>query len=169
MDLKQERLDNLQKQIDSLECNHPKVEIRLKGPHYARQCIRCGSIVGQWISHDKVLKKDTIKPFDENLRDNYLATVRELRAALLECQRDTQKQDFNTWYQEYLKSNEWSDKRSRVLSRCGYICEGCGKNRASIVHHLSYVNVGHDFLFELVGLCQDCHSTLHNKEGENVK
>ena len=33
-------------------------------------------------------------------------------------------------------------------------------------HHLTYENVGEEFLFELVALCSDCHERLHQKRRE---
>ena len=32
---------------------------------------------------------------------------------------------------------------------------------AKQVHHTTYANVGHEFLFELVALCPECHNRYH--------
>jgi len=162
MDFKKARLDNLQNQIDRLECDHPKKTITKRGPHFCWQCFRCGSIVGQWIPHDKVLNKDQVPNFDDTLKSKYLATVREYKTEFSEIKREIEKTDFDAWYAEYLKSDEWKQKRALVLARCADICEGCRKKRAIIVHHKTYINVGREFLFELVGLCKECHDSLHD-------
>lgn len=67
------------------------------------------------------------------------------------------------WYKKYLNSAEWSERRTKVLKRCNEICEGCGENPATDVHHQTYDHVGYEFLFELLGLCRDCHARFHNK------
>lgn len=44
------------------------------------------------------------------------------------------------------------------------LCEGCGKARATQVHHKTYRNLGDEFLFELVALCDACHKRLRAKK-----
>ncbi len=63
-------------------------------------------------------------------------------------------------YQKYLLSNEWRDIRKLALERDRYICQICNKV-AEEVHHLTYAHLGHEYLFELVSLCQDCHETQY--------
>jgi 5-methylcytosine-specific restriction endonuclease McrA len=46
------------------------------------------------------------------------------------------------------------------------MCEGCGDEKAQEVHHKTYKNVGDEFLFELVALCNTCHDRYHKIEGE---
>lgn len=72
--------------------------------------------------------------------------------------------DWWEWYNDYLSSEEWKLRRSKVMTRCLGLCEGCLDNHASQVHHLTYEHVGEEFLFELVGLCASCHDRLHHKE-----
>ena len=69
-------------------------------------------------------------------------------------------------YSAYLQTAEWQTLRARVLDRCQRVCEGCGERPAADVHHLSYRHVGQEFLFELVGLCRECHERLHSTSGE---
>jgi hypothetical protein len=64
-------------------------------------------------------------------------------------------------YSEYLKTGHWLEIRERIIKRCNGICEGCGENKATQVHHLTYKNKGNEFLFELIGLCSDCHNRIH--------
>lgn len=70
---------------------------------------------------------------------------------------------FGWWYKKYLASESWAKKRKLVFERCAYICEGCGIEPAAQVHHGTYDHVGYEFLFELVGICQECHKRYHNK------
>lgn len=162
----------IKNQIENLNlCEHIKTEIRSRGMHYGNQCTRCGEWVGGWIKHNEISdsEKEFIKPFDETIRENYNSTRSDLYVELSKirdekCCAEIEKK--REWYREYLKSPEWKGKRLKVLARCGYLCEGCGIYKASQVHHLTYNNVGNEFLFELVGLCSKCHSEIHDKDGE---
>lgn len=69
--------------------------------------------------------------------------------------------DWPELYADYLKSQEWADRRERVLRRAGYRCEGCQDRPANEVHHLTYDHWGNEFLFELVAMCGECHSRWH--------
>lgn len=73
-------------------------------------------------------------------------------------------------YEEYLQSAEWLEKRRQVMRRCGGMCEGCGHRRARCVHHIRYPRgckpgsvewIEREKLFDLVGLCEDCHIHVH--------
>jgi 5-methylcytosine-specific restriction endonuclease McrA len=61
-------------------------------------------------------------------------------------------------------SSAWFDKRSLVIKRCNNVCEGCGLNDVNEVHHRHYDRVGYEFLFDLIGLCRECHDKLHRYE-----
>lgn len=169
MDIKQHqdsRLENLQNQISSLECTHQKKEIRCrtasnKTKMFKVQCVRCGELFGEWISHHKIKDPENIIEIDDNLIRNYNMSCNELRVALQDRIKELDKIDFFGWYKEYLKSPEWREKRLLVLDRCNDICEGCMKKVAEEVHHLTYANVGKEFLFELIGLCVGCHERIH--------
>lgn len=66
-------------------------------------------------------------------------------------------------YRDHLASPEWRELRLLVLKRCNGICEGCGRRPASEVHHLTYVHLGEEFLWELRAVCGGCHSRFHGK------
>jgi hypothetical protein len=76
-----------------------------------------------------------------------------------EQQRQKQEADARWWadYNRYLESPQWRVRRDAVLHRANWICEGCGKNRATEVHHLNYDHVKHEMLFDLVAICRTCH------------
>ena len=63
-------------------------------------------------------------------------------------------QNWPELYADYLKSQQWADKRDRVLRRANYHCEGCAQRPATDAHHLTYEHVTQEFLFELVALCR---------------
>jgi 5-methylcytosine-specific restriction endonuclease McrA len=94
----------------------------------------------------------------------------EREIAIREAEREQSNRLWWLAYDEYLRSPTWREKRRGVLLRCDGMCEGCGDQRATQVHHKSYpqdVMPGSDEwirlekLFDLVALCDECHSDLH--------
>ena len=65
-------------------------------------------------------------------------------------------------YENYLLCPEWKRKRQFIIER-DKICQGCLDAPIHDVHHLTYANVGKEFMYELVGLCRECHSRCHKK------
>jgi len=68
---------------------------------------------------------------------------------------------FWRWYSDYLDTDTWRVRRRLVLERAGGLCEGCRKEPATQVHHLTYDHVEHEFLWELVAVCRECHERFH--------
>lgn len=66
-------------------------------------------------------------------------------------------------YNEHLASDKWKDLRNKVFRRQSGICAGCESGAVEHVHHLTYAHMGDEFLFELLGLCIDCHLKLHDR------
>lgn len=73
----------------------------------------------------------------------------------------------------YRKSRDWQRCRRYVLARCRGICERCGRNRATEVHHV--VEMREEFLDDealyrryavnpdnCLGLCRSCHDAIRN-------
>ena len=65
-------------------------------------------------------------------------------------------------YTKYMESAEWIAKRNLVLKRDGFVCKRCGNAKNLAVHHITYANLGHEDLDDLVTLCKDCHGHLHS-------
>ena len=68
-------------------------------------------------------------------------------------------------YSEYLKTDKWRALRKKVMTRCNGMCEGCMSKPVHDVHHLTYSNIYDELLFQLVGLCRDCHEKAHGLKG----
>ena len=67
-------------------------------------------------------------------------------------------------YEAHLASEAWRRTCNKVRDRAHGICEGCGERRDAVdVHHLTYENMGNEFMFELVLICRDCHDRLHGR------
>ena len=68
------------------------------------------------------------------------------------------------FYYTYLKSPEWEVKRQDIFDRCNGTCEICRRARAVLVHHTTYESLGEELLEDLLGLCKNCHTSLHREE-----
>lgn len=160
-------------------CHHPNREVRRRKDSLGRdtfveQCLDCGAVCSANLSKSKVAKLGLLADFDEELQkagwERERARWEELRA---EADRQGRERDAEWWgkYNAYLQTPEWKAKRLAVLRRCGGLCEGCGQELATTVHHRTYAHVGAEFLFELVGLCENCHTRFHphmQKEAERA-
>lgn len=138
--------------------------------HYCYQCCLCKRSVGGFISKEKVKtlidSGEKIESWDqdgldriERLRNDNFLRSREER------ERKQAERTTKWWqsYKQHLQSNDWTMKRNAVFRRSGGMCECCLTNRATEVHHLSYKNVGHEFLPELTATCNSCHSSAHEE------
>lgn len=67
-------------------------------------------------------------------------------------------------YEKHLKSSHWNHLRQKALKRDGRKCSLCGATKNLIVHHLTYKNLGDEYLHELQVLCKKCHQTTHERE-----
>ena len=69
-------------------------------------------------------------------------------------------------YRKYLNSKAWSETREKFFEQVGRQCI-CG-NTATQVHHKTYDNIGKEnLLTELAGLCDSCHTGVHQSENPN--
>lgn len=144
------------------ECEHERTELRRRvvangAVQYVYQCLTCGKSMNQPVAHAKV--RGNPPDFDETLETQY----RQQRAVEYDAYQAARKAEFDGEYGAYLRSPEWAAKRRLVMKRCGGICEGCMVNPATQVHHLTYDHVGDELLFELVGICRQCHEKVHAK------
>jgi len=149
-------------------CQHPRLSpprLRLtkNGPRHRRQCQDCGAAVGNAVSKIDAEKENGARPalpFDEAFYERGQrreADHQQARLAAHQAKRTAWWQ----WYDRYLQSPEWRDKRYRVLRRAKGVCEGCLLFPAAHIHHTTYAHVGNELLFELVALCEGCHDRVH--------
>ena len=66
-------------------------------------------------------------------------------------------------YDQHLKSAKWNVTRSEIIIRDGGMCTQCGATTRLDVHHITYRNLGHEPLTDLVTLCRSCHDGRHGK------
>lgn len=159
-------INYLNNHIDSLESNF---ERRFKQLLWKQQGLSC-RICNRIYDYDKeYVKKGSIVFFDDKNQKQakeFECYDCRINDELYENKKINKKNNNKkVWssYKEYLLSNEWKQKRYLIILRCQNICEGCRENKVDNVHHLTYDNVYNEFLFELVGLCKDCHERFHKK------
>jgi 5-methylcytosine-specific restriction endonuclease McrA len=156
-------------------CQHEKAEIRRRparggAVHFYRQCLTCGESVGSAVGRANVPSE--VKPWDDVLGPRYRAKKDAERKAITQKHVRIQREgEAGFWksYNEYLNSDEWRGKRAKVMERAGNLCEGCRSKPATQVHHLHYRHVFAEFLFELVAVCEECHTRLHAEDEPEQK
>ena len=153
---------------DAPKCDHSETDLRrmrrADGVWVARpQCLVCGHGL-QFVKKETVPGFEFLPVFDKDLQaawrekvDRYYKDRRE------EYQRALADHDAKwwEWYSSYLRTDRWRRVRERVLARDRYQCAGCGERRATQAHHMTYVRVGREMLFDLVSVCDQCHEACH--------
>ena len=64
-------------------------------------------------------------------------------------------------YQLYLATPEWRRKRDEVFDRENGLCQGCKQEPIEHVHHVTYSHIYDELLFQLIGVCENCHRKSH--------
>lgn len=158
------------------ECTHENQGLRRgtnKGgaPVIRMQCLDCGLRVGNPVK--RPANADELPEFNDAMHDDYNAARNAAKDKIdqkyveIQLRRWKAQEQGDSYYRQahnaYISSPEWRDLRQRVMDRAQGLCEGCRLAPAKEVHHLSYEHWGHEFLFELVALCGDCHDRIHAK------
>lgn len=122
-------------------------------------------MVGDCLKHSEV---DGDVPFEnEALAPSYDLARNEQRQSIYQKHIKKQKARDGAWwdrYRQHLASPEWADTRQKVFKRANGLCEGCGDEPATAVHHLTYTDLGNEFLWQLVAVCKTCHDRAHGNE-----
>jgi len=149
------------------ECNHASQELRfLKQSNgnilYKNQCLRCGQTFPN-IPHDKLTdaQKQAAKATDDTIRQRFEKENEHVFNDAFTKAKAERKAVRRRKYNRYLESDEWKQKRDKVLKRANGICEGCLENPAKHVHHLHYGSIFDELLFDLVAICESCHAKIH--------
>ena len=144
-------------EVRRMDCVNGAIQFR-------RQCTRCGTSLPAVSKHTLTSQEQhAAPPFDHELKHNVQAVAweqRQVETALVDGAFDTR---WWSWYHGYLNSQIWGRRRSAVLKRAHGVCECCSKERAIIAHHLTYVHVGAEPLFDLAAVCSTCHDQIHEK------
>lgn len=141
----------------------------IDGPRQLRrQCLNCGALGASALSHrlgtptTPIVDVEAVKRWNLGRTEYY---ARRSMSFLKE--RETVKDSVRDQYEAYLQTDAWRAKRAVALKRANGICEGCGTRPATQVHHLSYLHLGDEFLWELKAVCAVCHAKCHpDKQAE---
>ena len=61
-------------------------------------------------------------------------------------------------YLDYIASNEWRQRKLKIIKQRGYRCEACGGADGPLeLHHMTYDRLGHECDDDLKLLCVPCH------------
>ena len=76
--------------------------------------------------------------------------------------RERKKVSKKDEYNNYLKSNQWRIFRELILFERGNYCENCNEWFESLdMHHIHYNNFKKELRQDVLVLCKDCHTELH--------
>lgn len=152
-------------------CQHPRSEVRYRiiaggARVLQRQCLDCGYSVGSFIGQkDKSVDYlATLTAWDDSHQKNTIAANRvrsDDDMARRAAEREQKRVEWWQWYNAYLQTPQWRDRRRRVLERDNHLCTGCRLDDATQVHHLTCAHVGNELLFELTSVCDACHDIAH--------
>ena len=77
--------------------------------------------------------------------------------------------EFSAEYLDYIESDEWREKAELRKKIDGYRCVMCGAREGLQVHHRNYKKLGcEDVMRDLVTLCPDCHTMVHDNKDEII-
>lgn len=149
------------------DCMHPRTEWRRyfisNGSLTIRaECQDCGYLLGN--PRKQKAGDDELPVHDPSRRKLYEAARRKEEEAIHQKHAKKQRDKDTDWHRDhsaYLKTPEWMARRDKVIRRAGGLCEGCGDKPATQAHHRTYDHWQNEFLFELLALCEECHSRLH--------
>ena len=179
-----------------MNCKHEQTEFRRyrigvdgKERYFKTlQCLSCGKRLknpgdGMWWKADENEKISELPNYDADLENDTIeleqarAKARYRKERAEESRQATQEKrkrhlEEHERYEEYIKNSpDWWEKRTAVMERCGWVCEGCLSERAVQVHHTNYDTLYNELLYSLRGLCGYCHKKAHNiveKTGKTI-
>jgi len=64
--------------------------------------------------------------------------------------------------QIYLTSSQWKSLRQLALARDNHCCKVCASTASLNIHHITYKRLGNERLSDVVCLCRNCHTKLHD-------
>jgi len=153
-------------------CAHPKTcIIRFVNAGGATMhqlvCRDCGQGSTKWLKREEAerigITTDFCRDRAQGLSNQYQRWRKERLDAIANEAADRSAPSRDMEYSEYLASDIWQRKRSLILRRANYVCEGCLSRPATVVHHLTYNHKFNEFAFELVAICEPCHNRIHGK------
>ena len=147
------------------------------------QCFSCGYLHGKFYPKLSIAIYKSLQMWSETMREAYYEKRKTLGISIskefseiTEWIRDKKFEaitsDEDSDYKNYLRSDQWKEKRLLVLKRDKHICQSCMVSKAQDVHHLTYQFIYNEPLFTLVSVCRPCHEAIElmkdKKECKNI-
>ena len=134
-------------------------------PRIYEQCVHCGGVMKNRPLKHKIFSESIRGEFNDGGYEKWREDVSNDR---INVQKYVSYWNYLTSpkgkYHEYLNSENWKIKRKEVLDRDNYTCKICNVNAAVHVHHLTYSNIFHEHLEDLISIRAECHSKNHKEE-----
>jgi hypothetical protein len=132
---------------------------------FLRQCQRCGKKTTSSLRYADLTPAEmaAAPPLDDELEKTWVNRRWERRTELYQEAVQEEKQAWWERYEAYLETPKWQLKSGRVCER-DKLCQACLSRPAVQAHHKDYRHVGDEPLFDLVGVCLECHRKLHDPE-----
>lgn len=128
------------------------------------QCLNCGGAYKTKHLKAKIYNKEIRAEFNEWRFDEWKKYRNEESDQIYEGIKYTNYTLSKTYkYHQYLFSDEWKEKRDKVMDRDNHLCQCCKTAKAEDVHHLTYDNLFNEPLEDLLALCRLCHFNTHKK------
>jgi hypothetical protein len=64
-------------------------------------------------------------------------------------------------YTRYMNSKTWAAVKVRAFRKYGRQCAACGSTKDLHMHHRTYERFTAEWLKDLVPLCEECHTNVH--------
>jgi hypothetical protein len=132
--------------------------------------LKTGDVFAVALNDVVIVVKATEEAVNDGKRDNQKVSVMMCQSIkinanlMMEGQKFTQDESEERYmpYKQYLKTNHWREFRAYVLKELGEVCTDCGATDVRFdVHHLTYENLWHEELEDVVVLCHSCHWDRH--------
>lgn len=131
------------------------------GKSISLQCLKCGNRVGGPFSLNAFADSQTFDVWDDDLQEagkRLLDSHHDDKSASFRADLEDRRKE----YAEFLTSDEWEDIRAKMLYYANNICQACGVNQATQVHHLTYKYGKSPPMWCLKPVCFSCHERLHS-------
>jgi len=139
-----------------VDCEHvPQlVYLRMSNGNigYQYQCSQCAQKLSQWVAYAKLTAQERGAALARNEWSFWESGLFDQLMDVLG--------DWWTHYNAYLKTAAWRERSRQTIEAAGGVCERCHRARATQTHHLTYVNVGHEYPSDLQALCKPCHDAV---------
>lgn len=129
---------------------------------YVRQCLRCGKTSTPIKPKAALIEAagEPITPYNDYLPIRW----RKAKSLAYDEARQRLQPELKKERERYLSTPEWKKLREVVIEREGGICEVCGEQPITEIHHIHYDRLGAERLGDLMGLCSECHGLIHGQE-----